>query len=364
MLLAAFGAAVLAGCATRGHEPNPVFSSELDASSEIAEYPRGAFAPSGYLPPAGVGDIAWGATIMDVRTAIGPLEATLGSLILNPRLEHRSNGGAEQPLSTDPRRLYTSSACGITSMGEIFGHGPTCHAVEDHSGEKSFYALAEYRSPPRSNVPMTWPAFGAARVHPFYLFCALEIAETDRFAKRTFSASDLRFCGVRLVFKQTLPGEEKAAQAGLDIRDAILTSLVARYGAPPGYATSQQSSSVEPPRPPTQLEHYYWCGPKGDDETLTPCTASVTFIFDRSTQVGVVFMATPAVYTYLWARIHMTPGGERSMQQGFRYYALLLRRPERYVKAHRPIICDACGPEQFKLTDNEKRLFDVAGSPH
>ncbi len=94
----------------------------------------------------------------------------------------------------------------------------------------------------------------------------------------------------------------------------ILQQLINAYGEPPDFQrhgrilVDPNGDDVWPvdPQAPVDYVLYRWCGLAPAARSLHPaCPATVTFVFNATRGVGMVFYATNPVYDYAYAR-HMT----------------------------------------------------------
>lgn len=353
--------------------------------------------PVNFVAPRGFGPLRWGMNSQDVIDEVGLLEPTFGELWTD-RPFHLVAQIPEPPPGAPP----------ITYEDPIFPAGTTAEMVWDDKpriSSDAFYSLAEYRplEPNQAQLSLDESDALGTKVQVFYLFSAIHEAPVGPHPNRRFSRDDLTFSGVRLMF--TVDNTPNG-------REPILAWLVQRYGAPLYYhdptaapvtdrselatanSTLPESAATDsertdlvkstaastatpirdgvfrsgsqefaltaeqtvPEHSMLNLEQYRWCGPSRYNEGTISCPAAVTYVFDRTSHRGVVFILDRSAYHYFVMRIHRTSLGPQMLKRD-RYYGLLFANPEHYVGNETPVICAGCGPDSFPLDATVRVLF-------
>ena len=317
--------------------------------------------------------IEWRLNLADAIEFLGPLEPTYGELLAHEsvkirHMERRSTEVIKVPGAEGGTVWSSSWNCPPTATDSKGNRKSNCvdPSPEDNAenpDDDSYLALAEYRSTDADRQTASLGESGVS-VHVYYEFCAEHLSESVHPIGRTFSPDDLFLCGERLSFVATEPPDAQERVLAWLVKHYTMTPELQRIALPHDSSTANTGSSAHAavlamPSSRSVSERYRWCGPSPGSEMYTPCPATVTYAFDRTTRCGAILVMTPPVYQYLWARQHFTDNSltARKLAGPNRYLALLFADPQRFASGSAAFLCRDCGPENFPLTPALRAQF-------
>jgi hypothetical protein len=220
-----------------------------------------------------------------------------------------------------------------------------------------------------------------------YLFCSvyLGLKQTEHLTKDMPSVrQDLQFCGVRLKFRSWVPADEAGSGPRPESTNAELAALAPPAAELPGpemplignnggrvltslrYAFGEPFEVKQPPEQETEDQrhrmqrvlHYTWCPTDAPHYYAIHCTAQVVYVRDALTGNGLVFVATPAVYAYLYSRIIDRHQGSKLNRRDW-YYLLMLPDPPLEYPENSPVISEEFDPARSLNTADMHALFEL-----